>query len=256
MKYQRLVDGVSIKKISENKNVGVFHIDGLYTGYGFTIGNSLRRALLSSLPGAAVTQMKIKGVNHEFSTLPGMMEDVVQFSLNMKKVRFHFFAEEPQILVLKVRGEREVKAGDIQSTTLVKVVNPDLHLATLTKKDAELEVELTVEKGTGYLPVESRHPERLPIGTIALDAVFSPIVKVSFKVENSRVGERTDYNTVKLEIETDGSISPSEALHKTSNILRDHFEKISEIDVVPAEIGLVEKAEVKEKKRNTGKKKQ
>lgn len=252
MKYQYLVETVSIKKISEKENVGVFHIDGLYTGYGVTIANALRRALLSSLPGAAITQVKIRGVDHEFSTLPGMLEDIVQLTLNLKKVRFHFFADEPQLLTLKVKGEREVKAGDIPSTTLVKVVNPDLHLATLTKKDAELEMELTVEKGMGYVSAEARHPERLPIGTIALDAIFSPVVKVAFKVENSRVGERTDYNIAKLEIQTDGSVSPSEALHKTANILKDHFDAVSKVEVMPVEVMPAE--EVKEKKKTSRKK--
>lgn len=254
MKYQYLVETVAIKKISEKDNVGVFHIDGLYTGYGVTIGNALRRTLLSSLPGAAITQIKIRGVDHEFSTLPGMIEDIVQFTLNLKKVRFHFFADEPQILALKVKGEKEIKASDIHSTTLVRIINSDLHLATLTKKDAELDMELTVEKGLGYVSAEARHPERLPIGTIALDAIFSPVVKVTFNVENARVGERTDYNVVKLEIVTDGSISPSEAFHKTSNILKDHFEKISKVEVASVEVKPAE-AELTEPKKRRRKKK-
>jgi len=235
MKYTHLSETVAVKKISEKDNIGIFHIEGLYTGYGLTVGNALRRALLSSLPGAAITQVKIKNVDHEFSTLPGMMEDVVQLTLNLKKVRFHFFAEEPQILTLKVKGEKEVTAGDIKETAMVKIVNPNLHLATLTSKNAELDMELTVEKGLGYVPAESRRLERLQVGTIVLDAIFSPIVRVDFEVENMRVGDRTDYNRVKLEIETDGSISPSEALHKTSNILKDHFDKISQIEVVSVE---------------------
>lgn len=221
--------------MSEENNVGVFHIEGLYTGYGFTLGNALRRVLLSSLPGAAITQIKIKGVSHEFSTLPGMVEDIVEFSMNLKKVRFHFFADEPQVLKLQVKGERDVTASDIESTTLVQVVNKDLHLATLTKKDAEIDMELTVEKGLGYVPSESRHLERLAVGTIVLDAVFSPVMRVAFSVENMRVGERTDYNRLILEVETDGSLSPSEALHKSANILKDHFDKISAVEVAKAE---------------------
>jgi len=226
MDYQLLTDSVHVKKISEKDNVGNFVIEGLYTGYGPTVGNSLRRALLSSLPGAAITQVKIKGIDHEFSTLPGMVEDIVEFTINLKKTRFHFFAEEPQTLSLKLRGEREVTAGDIKGSAFVEIVNPDLHLATLSKKTAELDMELTVEKGLGYVPTDARKSERLPIGTIVLDAIFTPVVRVDFDVENTRVGERTDYNRVKLEIETDGSLTPGEALHKAASILRHHFEKI------------------------------
>lgn len=246
MKYQYLSETVEIKKISEKDNVGVFHIEGLYTGYGTTVGNAVRRTLLSSLPGAAITQIKIKGVDHEFSTVPGMMEDVVEFSLNLKKVRFHFFAEEPQVLMLKVKGEEEVTAGDIQSTTLVQVINSDLHLATLTKKGAELEMEITVEKGLGYVPTEARRLERLPVGTIVLDAIFSPVVRVAFSLENMRVGDQTDYNRVILEVETDGSITPSEAVHKSANILKDHFAKLSAVEVTATEVKKVK--ETKKKK--------
>ncbi|MBM4389085.1 MAG: DNA-directed RNA polymerase subunit alpha [Deltaproteobacteria bacterium] len=222
-----------MKTVSEKGNVGVFHVEGLYTGYGHTMGTAFRRTLLSSLPGAAITQIKVRGVDHEFSTVPGMLEDVVEFTLNLKKVRFHFFADEPQVLALKVKGERVVTAGDIEATTMVKVVNPNLPLATLTKKTAELDMELTVEKGLGYVPAEARRLERLPIGTVVLDAIFSPVVRVAATVENMRVGDRTDFNRLILEVETDGSISPSEALHKSGNILKDHFEKIAAVEVKP-----------------------
>ncbi|KKU91173.1 MAG: DNA-directed RNA polymerase subunit alpha [Candidatus Jorgensenbacteria bacterium GW2011_GWA1_48_11] len=244
MQYSYLSESVSIKKISEEGNVGIFHIEGLYTGYGTTMGNALRRVLLSSLPGAAITQIKIKGVDHEFSTLPGMVEDIVALTLNLKKVRFHFFVDEPQVLKLQAKGEKEVTASDIGSTAMVKVVNGDIHIASLTKKNAELDMELTVEKGLGYVPSEARRLERLPVGTVVLDAIFSPIQRVEFNIENMRVGERTDYNRLKMEIETDGSISPSEALHKTANILRDHFEKVSAVEQTKIKI---EGAEVKEK---------
>jgi DNA-directed RNA polymerase subunit alpha len=247
MKYTHLSETVEAKKISEKGNVGIFHIDGLYTGYGITIGNALRRALLSSLPGAAITQVKIKGVDHEFSTLPGMVEDIVEFSLNLKKVRFYFLADEPQVLKLHVKGEKKVTAGDIEGNTFARVVNPELHLSTLTKKNADLDLEITVEKGLGYVPSESRKLERLPVGTVVLDAVFSPIMRVSFSVENMRVGDRTDYNRLILEIETDGTITPSEVLHKTGNILKDHFEKIAAIEV--AETAVPEEKETKKKKK-------
>jgi DNA-directed RNA polymerase subunit alpha len=250
MHYSRLSESVEIKKISEKGNVGTFHVEGLYTGYGTTMGHTLRRVLLSSLPGAAITQIKVKGVNHEFSTLPGMVEDIVEFTLNLKKVKFHFFADEPQTLLLKVKGVEEVKAEHIQSTPFARVVNPDVHLATLTKKTAELEVEITVEKGLGYVPSEARRLERLLVGTIVLDAVFSPVDRVSFEVENMRVGDRTNYNRLKMEIETDGSITPSEAMHKAASILKDHFEKVLTLEVTPTtlEDGGEKKKEKKSKK--------
>lgn len=248
MKYSYLSESVVIRKNSETETKGVFAIEGLYTGYGMTLGTALRRALLSSLPGAAITQIKVKGVDHEFSTMPGMVEDVLEFTLNLKKVRFDFFAEEPQVLTLHVKGERAVTALDIQTTPLVKVVNGDLHLANLTKKNAELDIELTVEKGLGYLPSEDRKLERLPIGTIVLDAVFSPVTRVEFSVENMRVGDRTDYNRLLLTIETDGTATPSSVLHKASNILSDHFEKIAAIDVLEAK-SVAEKTSSEKKKR-------
>lgn len=243
MKYAHLSESVVGKKISEKDNIGIFHVEGLYTGYGVTLGNSLRRVLLSSLPGGAITQIKVKGIDHEFSALPGMVEDIVELGLNLKKVRFHFFADEPQVLSLHVKGDKEVTAGDINSTAFVQVINKDLHLATLSKKTAELDMEITVEKGLGYVPSEARKLERLPVGTIVLDAIFSPVVRVAFSVENMRVGDRTDYNRLIVEVETDGSITPSEAFHKTVNILKDHFEKLSAIEVTKTVVG-----EVKEKK--------
>ncbi len=247
MQYSHLSETITIKKVKVDGNVGVFQIEGLYMGYGVTLGNALRRTLLSSLPGSAITQIKIKGVDHEFSTLPGMIEDVVAFVLNLKKVRFQFFADEPQVLALRVKGEKEVTADDIESTTFAQVINKDLHLASLTKKTAELDMELTVEKGLGYVPTETRKLERLTVGTIMLDAIFSPVVKVDFKVENMRVGELTDYNRLTIEIETDGSITPESALHKASNILKDHFDKVAM--ATESEINAEEKEEGKTKKK-------
>jgi len=245
MKYKYLIDTVKVKKIKEEGNKGIFHIEGLYTGYGVTLANSLRRVLLSSLPGAAISQVKIQGVKHEFSTIPGMIEDMVEFTLNLKKVRFKFFAEEPQVLKLRVKGVKSVKAGDMEPTPLVEIINPDLQIANLTSKKAELDIEVTIEKGLGYVPSELRQTERLPIGTIVLDCIFSPVVNVEFSVENMRVGERTDYNRVKITIETDGSITPSRAIHQAANILKDHFNKIA----------TVEGGSVKEKQKQTETKK-
>jgi len=224
--HHHLSETVKINKISDDGKFGVFHIEGLYTGFGLTLGNALRRALFSSLSGAAVTQIKIKGVEHEFTTIPGIVEDVLKLALNFKNIRFKFFSDEPQILTLKAKGEKEVKAGDVKPNAQVEIINPELHLATLTDKKAELDIELTVEKGLGYFPAAERKLERLAIGTIVLDAIFSPVTKVNTSVENMRIGERTDYDRLKVEIETDGSISPSQALHKTANVLKDHFEKI------------------------------
>ncbi|MEK7451390.1 MAG: DNA-directed RNA polymerase subunit alpha [Patescibacteria group bacterium] len=255
MEYARLSETVKIKKVSEKENEGVFEIEGLYTGYGLTLGNALRRVLLSSLPGAAITQIKIKGVDHEFSTIDGVMEDVVEITLNLKRVRFRFFADEPQTLILKVKGEKKVKAGDIKSNAQVEVANPDFHIATLTNKNAELEMEITVEKGLGYVPVEARKIEKLPIKTIALDAIFTPVSKVNFIVENMRVGERTDYNRLKLTVETDGTISPSKAVHKAANILKDHFDKVSAIETEDLEIKEIEKTPVAGKKEKKSRKK-
>jgi DNA-directed RNA polymerase subunit alpha len=245
MQYALLSETVNIKTISEDNKVGKFSIEGLYPGYGLTLGNSLRRVLLSSLPGASVIQFKVKGILHEFSTIPGIMEDVVEIGLNLKKVRFQFFAEEPQVLTLKVKGEKEVTAGDIEANSQVIVANPAERLFTVTDKKADIEMEITVDKGLGYVPVERRKTEKLEIGVIALDAIFTPVYAVSFKVDNMRVGDRTDYNRLDLEITTDGTITPSDALHKAGNILVDHFKKISEINV--KELSLSGKPEKKKR---------
>lgn len=232
MEFSHLSEAVSIKTISEDAQEGVFEIEGLYAGYGLTVGTALRRALLSSLPGAAVTEIKIKGVSHEFSTLAGLQEDIVEFSLNFKKLHFRVHTDEPQVLSLKMKGEGEVTGGAIALNSDVELINPAEVLGHLTAKDAEIDVEVRVERGLGYVASEARHTEgRLPIGTIAIDAIFTPVIRVNYTVEDMRVGDRTDYNRLRLEIGTNGTISPSSALHKASNILRDHFEKISAVEV-------------------------
>jgi DNA-directed RNA polymerase subunit alpha len=254
MEYTFLSKNVTIKKVSETSSQGVFEIANLYTGYGITLGNALRRVLLSSLPGAAITQVKIKGVKHEFSTIPGVLEDVVDVVLNLKKVRLAFFADEPHILMLKKKGEGEVTAADIVGDAEVFVVNPGEHIATLTAKNAELEIELTVEKGLGYSPVESRKMEKLPVGSIALDSIFTPVINVNVEVENMRVGDRTDFNKLLLTIETDGTISPSRALHKAANILKDHLEIVSQVDVAEFDMARSEKAPEKKSSKKSSKK--
>jgi len=220
------------KIIKSEKNKAVFEIEALYPGYGATIGNCLRRVLLSSLEGAAVTQMKIKGVSHEFSTIPGILEDVITIMLNLKQLRFKLYTSEPQKATLKIKGEKEVKGSDFKLPSQVELINKTAHIATLTAKSAELDIEILIEKGVGYQPREARKKEasqeKLEIGTIPLDAIFTPIRKVSFEVKNMRVGERTDYNRLFLEIETDGTISPETAFYQAVEILNSHFSQFTE----------------------------
>ena len=174
MQYKNVVEHVGIARVSEDGRLGVFAIEGLFPGYGLTLANSLRRVLLSSLPGAAITQFKVRGVLHEFSTIPNVLEDVVEISLNFKKVRLVAFSDEPQVLTLTVKGEKAVTAGDIASGAAVRIMNPDQHLFTTTDKKAEVEIELVVERGLGYVPVEKRKEGKLEVGVIALDAIFTP----------------------------------------------------------------------------------
>lgn len=256
MEYTHLSETVNVKTVSEDANKGVFEIEGLYAGYGMTIGNAIRRTLLSSLPGAAVTYIKIKNAPHEFSTLPGVREDLVELILNFKRLRFRMHADEPQILVLKAKGEKILTAADIKPNALAEIINSEEVLATLTSKDAELDMEMTVERGLGYSPTEDRGDKKLTVGLLAVDAFFSPVRKVNYGVENMRVGERTDYGRLRLEIETDGTISPSSALHKSANILNDHFQKVGAVSVQEFELaaGKVSKIAKKEKEEGTVKK--
>jgi len=215
-------------KIVKNEgNRTVFEIEGLYPGYGVTLGNALRRVLLSSLPGAAIVGVKIKGVHHEFSTIPHVAEDVIEIILNLRQVRFKKFVEEPIKIFLNVKGEKEVRAKDIKTTSEIEVINPEAPIATLTDKKAELEIEIEVASGLGFVPVESRKKEKLEIGVIAVDSLFSPIRKVNFEVENMRVGDRTDYNRLRLDLETDGSISSGDAFLKACQVLIEQFGVLS-----------------------------
>ena len=216
------------KVIKKEKNKVTFEIEALYPGYGVTIGNSLRRVLISSLEGAGVTQMKIKGVPHEFSTIPGVLEDVVTLMLNLKQLRFRIFTSQAQKATLKVKGEREVKGSDFELPAQLELVNKDCHIATLTEKKSELGIEIQVEKGVGYIPREARKKEKTEIGVILLDAIFTPVQRVTFRVENMRVGERTDFDRLFLELQTDGTISPEEAFWHASEILVNHFSLFSQ----------------------------
>ena len=197
--------------ISESERSGTYEIDGLYPGYGFTLGNSLRRIILSSLPGAAFTHVKIPGVSHEFSTIDGVKEDVVTMLLNIRKIRLKLLTDEPQTITLSVKGPKAVTAADLKLPGQVEVLNPEQHIADVTGK-ANFEVELRAERGLGYIPKEEHQKERVEIGTIALDAIFSPIRRANYEVENMRVGDRTDFNRLRILIETDGTLAPREAL--------------------------------------------
>lgn len=216
------------KIIQKKDNTVFFEVEGLYPGYGVTVGNSLRRVLLSSLGGAAITQVKIKGVAHEFSTIPGVLEDVIVIILNLKKLRFRNFADQTQTATLIIKGEKEVKGKDFKLSPQIKLSNPEAHIATLTKSSAELNIEVQIEKGVGYEPVEKREVKKSEIGVIPIDAIFTPVKMVNFSVENMRVGKRTDFDRLKMEIETDGTISPQEALKQTSEILLSHFSLLSQ----------------------------
>ena len=200
--------------VSESERGGTYEIDGLYPGYGYTLGNSLRRIILSSLPGAAVTHVKIPGVPHEFSTIEGVKEDVVTILLNIRKIRFKLSTDEPQTITLSVKGPKVVTAGDLKLPGQVEVLNPEQHIADVTGK-GNFELELRAERGLGYISKEEHQKERVDIGTIALDAIFSPIRRANYEVENMRVGDRTDFNRLRLVIETDGTLAPREALERS-----------------------------------------
>ncbi|MCX7779133.1 MAG: DNA-directed RNA polymerase subunit alpha [Patescibacteria group bacterium] len=213
---------IDYQEDKENKNKGLITIEPCYPGYGITWGSAIRRVLLSSLPGAAVTAVKIKGVKHEFSTIPFVQEDVLQIILNLKQLRVKLYSEEEIRLNLKIKGEKKVYAKDIEKNAQVEIVNPNLLIATLTDKRANLEMEIFVNKGRGYVPVEERKEER-EIGKIFIDAIFSPIRKVGLKVENVRVGEKTNFDKLTLMIETDGTITPLEAFIQGAELLKDQF---------------------------------
>jgi len=214
------------KITQKNDNLAIVQIDGCHPGYGITLANALRRVLYSSLPGTAIVAFKTKGVNHEFSTIPHVIEDIIQIGLNLKKVRLlsneNFIGKQSQA-TLKIKGEKIVKAGDIQVPSGIEIINKDLIIATLGDKKAELDMEIFISGGYGYERAEDRQKEKLSIGTIALDAFYSPITRVNYKIEDMRIGERTDFNRIIMEIETDGSIEASEALKNASAILRDQF---------------------------------
>ncbi len=211
-------------KTEKDPNKAVITIEPCYYGFGMTLGNALRRVLLSSIAGAAVTALKFKGATHEFSTLPHVKEDILEIVLNFKQLRLRVFNDQPVTLRLKASGETKVTAGDIETTSDVEIVNKNLHLATLTNKDAELDIEITVNQGRGYVTTESREDENLDLGTIAVDSIFTPVKNVGYQTENVRVGQITNYDKLILTLETDGTVSPADAFKQAVQILMDHFE--------------------------------
>jgi len=239
-------------KEGENPNEGILIIEPLYHGYGTTIGNALRRVLLSSLVGAAVTSVKIKGVAHEFSAISGVYEDILEIVLNLKQLRLKFFSDEPVVLKLVKRGAGDALAKDITKNSAVEIINPDLKIATITDKNFTLDMELTVQKGRGFEPTENRDKQNLPVGTIAIDAIYTPLKDVGYKVEYTRVGQITNYDKLTLNLETDGTISPQEALNVAAKTLIDHFALlIKEVPVKEAKTESI--TEVKKEKAKTKK---
>lgn len=204
---------------SEEEHSGTYEIDGLYPGYGHTLGNSLRRIILSSLPGAAITSVKIDGVEHEFSTMDGVREDVVTILLNLKKLRFEMLTSEAQTVTISAKGPKKVSGADLNVPGQVRLLNPNSYICELTDKNASFEAEFRIERGLGYVPREALKKERVEIGEISVDAIFSPIRRVNYEVENMRVGDRTDFNRLRIAIETDGTISPRAALEQSIEVM-------------------------------------
>lgn len=214
----------------ERPNEGTLTVEPCLPGYGTTVGNALRRVLLSSLPGAAVTAIKIKGIDHEFSTIEHVKEDVVEIIMNLKAFRLKLHSEEPVRLFLKASGEKMVTAADFEKNADVDIVNSDHPICTLTDKNANIEMEVTIAPGRGYRSTEERIKEKLELGNIAIDALYSPVLNVSYKVEATRVGEKTDYDKLLLHVETDGTVNPKDTISQSVSILLDHFNLLVQPD--------------------------
>lgn len=242
----------TIKLEKEEGNEAVFVIEPCFPGYGHTLGNALRRVLLSSLSGGAVTAVRIKGVSHEFEAVEHVKEDMVEIILNLKKLNIDVHGEDPVILTLNKKGAGVVTAGDFDSNSQVEISNKDLELLTTTSKDANIEMEVVVEHGMGYLPVEQRDAKSMDVGMILVDAAFSPITRVSYDVENMRVGQRTDYDRLRITIETDGTMTPRESLTKSASILVSHFEFITGADKAKKEEEIVKEEEPKKEVEEEG----
>ncbi len=234
--FIKMPDGVVQDESSKSATFGKFIIQPLERGFGVTLGNSLRRVLLSSLPGAAITAVKIEGVLHEFSTIPGILEDVTEIILNLKKIRLKLLNKKTTSCQISITGPTEFKASFIQNVCPdVEILNPEQHIATLNA-DAKLNMELRFGMGKGYVPAEEQKTPDMTIGTIPIDSIYTPIVNVRYDVENVRIGERNDYEKLTLEITTDGSLTPEEALSTSGKILRDHIQLFINFDVEPEEV--------------------
>lgn len=230
---------IEIVEISEDNRYGKFVCEPLERGYGTTLGNSLRRILLSSLPGAAITSIRIDGVLHEFSTIPGVRDDVTNIILNLKALCFKMLSDEPKVIRIDVEGEREVTAADIVPDADIEILNPDLHIATLNK-EGSLRMEMTVERGRGYVSADKNKKPDHVIGVIPIDSIFSPVLRVNYTVSDTRVGNVTDYDKLVLETWTDGSIRPEEAVSKAASILISHLKLFQNM------AGLAEEEELEE----------
>ncbi len=228
-----------LKKVKEEEDRVVFEISPLYPGYGMTLGNSLRRVILSSLPGAAVTAVKIHGASHEFSTLPNIKEDVIEIILNLKQIRIKLHSEEEMISLSK-SGKGLATAADIKENQNVEIINKDLHIATLDNSKAKLDIEIKVEKGRGFIPVEKRENEKLGIGMIAVDALYAPVRRVRYNIEKTRVGQMTDLDKLVMDVETDGTISAEAAVKHASEVLVDHFLSLTDKKTVEKKAKIIE----------------
>ncbi|HBQ29909.1 DNA-directed RNA polymerase subunit alpha [Mitsuokella multacida] len=225
---------IEIAEISEDNRYGKFICEPLERGYGTTFGNSLRRMLLSSLEGAAITSIRIDGVLHEFSTIPGVRDDVTNIVLNLKELCLKMAGNEPRIIRIDVEGEKEVTAADIICDADIEILNPDLHIATVNE-DGKLKIEMTVERGRGYVPAEKNKKPDDTIGVIPIDSIFSPVKRVNYTVQDTRVGNVTDYDRLILEVWTDGSLRPEEAVSKAAGILVMHLKLFQNMDGLPEE---------------------
>ena len=235
--------------VSEVDTKGVYEIDGLYPGYGHTLGNSLRRIILSSLPGSAITTLKIDGVDHEFSVLDGVKEDVITILLHLKQVRFRLLTDEPQTVKLSVKGPKMVTAADIEVSGQVEVLNKDLYIAEVTAKSG-LSIEMTIVKGLGFVPKDVHQKEKNDVGTISVDAIFTPIRRVAYEVENMRVGDKTNHNRLRMTIETDGTLTPREALEKAIVIMVEQLQSIVGFTVSSKSLPIDEEVEKKTEKES------
>ncbi|MCI5051130.1 MAG: DNA-directed RNA polymerase subunit alpha [Candidatus Pacebacteria bacterium] len=243
MFHQNIVLPKKLNVVTEDGAKGVYEIEGLYPGYGHTLGNSLRRIILSSLPGVSITSVKIKGADHEFATLDGVKEDVLTILLNLKKVRFALASDEATSLRLSVKGAKEVTAADFETTGGIEVMNPDQYIAETTTKSGEFELEITLAKGIGFVSKEDFSDGKPAVGSILVDAIFSPIRKVNYEVEHMRVGDRTDYNLLRINLETDGSLSAKEALEQALMIMIQQFKSILDLKMIEDTRELVEEVE-------------